>query len=207
MRTRTFVLLAVCVSFLLACGSCAVIGSFGPSVFTGWRTAISSVPVSAETQIQADPIDLTEVTPTTQAPQENSTKATQAEIVSLNYDESNSDPLPSGQDQLVAPLFRFGQPVTQAMLEKVVPIVQLMAKAVGAEVHEGENLHLDSYSAYFVWTPGGCLNRPTDVSDVLDGNYTPETSGRVWIQNVFNENVPERSDNIWNCDAWAVRVH
>ncbi len=133
---------------------------------------------------------------------------------SLNYDESNNDPLPIGQDVLIGPMFRYadnaGNPrnATWEDFLRDIPIVQAIAQLVGAEVHEGSGLVLDSYKAWFVWAPNGKgCNTPSDVSDVLDGRYANDNAGRIWIQGIFDPQVPARSDNVWQCEIWAVAVH
>lgn len=129
---------------------------------------------------------------------------------SLNYDESNGDPLTSGQTALIATYLRISAPITQQQLESAVGKIQQEGAGAKAEVHEGQTLTLDDRWAWFVWCSNAAnVHVPTDVSDTLAKLYDASTMGHVWVQNNLDPKVPARSDNTWSgCDNfWAVAVH
>ncbi|MBI5126957.1 hypothetical protein HZA76_00685 [Candidatus Roizmanbacteria bacterium] len=99
--------------------------------------------------------------------------------------------------------------VTQAEMEACVVSTQQMAANANATVFEGSELTLDSYQAWYVWcSDATTVDAPTDVSMVFD--HLPTGPGRIWIQNVFDPNVPARSDDTWtgcNGKFWATAVH
>lgn len=135
------------------------------------------------------------------------------QFVSLNYDESNSDPLTPGQSQLIALYLRIAAPITQAELENAISQIQQEAATTKAATFQGSTLTLDQRQAWAVWCSNATnVDPPADVSLVHEITLLhPNTLGRVWIQVPFAAGVPLRSDNTWRgCNSssgfWAVAV-
>jgi hypothetical protein len=134
--------------------------------------------------------------------------------VSLNYDETNGDPLTPGQSQLIALYLRIPAPITQTQLETAVSQIQQEAAAANATTFQGSTLKLDQHQAWLVWCSDATqVDPPADVSLVHEITLLdPSTLGRVWIQVPFADGVPIRSDDTWKgCNSqtgfWAVAVH
>lgn len=134
------------------------------------------------------------------------------QVGSLNYDESNADPLTSGQTRLIALYLRDAEAAgtTQAAMEAAIVAIQQEAAASNATVMQGSTLTLPQRVAWLVWCSNAqSVDYPADISDVFD--LLPQGPGRVWIQVPFAEGVPLRSkDTFSGCtggDFWAVRVH
>jgi hypothetical protein len=132
---------------------------------------------------------------------------------SLNYDETNSDPLTVGQNRLVAEYLReaMGAGGTQAAMESAIMAIQIEAANAQASVFEGATLILDQHHAWLVWcSDASGADFPTDTSDVFD--TLRQGHGMVWIQVPFAPEVPLRSkDTFSGCNSptgfWAVAVH
>jgi len=133
--------------------------------------------------------------------------------VSLNYDETNGDPLTTGQMQLIARYLRIAPPISQASLEAAISQIQQEAVATHATTLEGPILKLNQRHAWLVWcSDARKVDPPSDVSVVHEETLlAPETHGRVWIQIPFADGVPPRVDDTWKgCTEtgfWAVAVH
>lgn len=196
---KWYVLLCVTLVVVACAGSCVGMSLLGPNIFTGWRTAIYPVSAPAETRI--DSVD---------PPQDFPSEALPA-TSSLNYDETNSDPLPAGQSRLVAEYLRLESPISQQTLESAVAAIQQEAANVQAETYEGATLTLNQNQAWFVWCSNGTeVDPPADVSIIHEQSLLADgTVGQVWIQIPFADGVPLRSDDTWQgCESfWAVKVH
>lgn len=132
--------------------------------------------------------------------------------ISLNYDETNSDPLTPGQKNLVAVYLREAMRAggTQTAMETAIRSIQNEAQEVGATVKEGESLTLPRDHAWLVWCPNATnANVPPDVSDVFGTHQTG--LGKVWIVIPFAPGVPWPQNNTFTgCIGgkfWSVAVH
>jgi len=180
----------------------------------------SNTPKEASTptaEQPATPVSQTAVVVKTIVPAD---EPTGVEFISLNYDETNGDPLIPGQTRLIASYLRFDtvtkKPVTitQKMLEGAITAIQSEASATDATTFEGSILKLNQRHAWLVWcSDARKVDPPSDVSVVHEEKLlAPETYGRVWIQIPFEDGVPPRVDDTWQgCNSekgfWAVAVH
>lgn len=138
--------------------------------------------------------------------------AAQTTYVSLNYDETNGDPLTPGQSQLIAIYLRvaMGSNGTQTAMEAAISFIQNEAQVVHATVKEGDTLTLPRDHAWLVWCSNATqVNAPTDVSDVFGQLRTG--AGKVWIVVPFAAGVPWPSANTFSgCTGarfWSVAIH
>lgn len=182
------------------------------SAFSHKAQAIGAMIFAIATAACLGVIPTPEPQPTPYVPPVPTPVAPPAEVGSLNYDETNGDPLTPGQTRLIALYLRDAEAVgtTQAAMEQAVSLIQQEAAAVNATVQQAASLTLDQRVAWFVWcSNASAADFPADVSDVFD--KLPQGPGRVWIQVPFAEGVPLRSkDTFSGCtggDFWAVRVH
>jgi len=133
--------------------------------------------------------------------------------VSLNYDETNGDPLTTGQMQLIARYLRIPAPISQAALEAAISQIQQEAVAAHATTFQGQILTLDQRQAWFIWcSDARMVDPPSDVIVVQPTRPAPETFGSIWVQIPFAPGVPRRVDDTWRgCNSpsgfWAVAVH
>lgn len=179
-----------------------------PAVFaSNEATPVPTQEVAKSETTEFPPTEAVQPTPMPTPP------AFQASVMSasLNYDESNNDPLSVGQNQLIALYLRLPAPIMQSDLENAISQIQQEAAAVNATVFEGSTLTLDQSVAWLVWCSDATfVDPPADVSLVHEITLLDSTTvGRVWVQVPFAEGVPLRSDDTWvGCNAfWAVLVH
>ena len=175
------------------------------------KGALAASPQPAATSTPAGPTSAPAATVVAPGPVASPAAPT-GSMVSLNYDETNSDPLTQGQKALVAAYLRLPAPISQATLEAAVAKIQQEAAAAKASVLECQTLTLDQKVAWLVWCSDATrVDPPADVSLVHEVSLLdPKTVGRTWIQVPFAAGVPLRSDASWaGCPAkfWAVRVH
>lgn len=138
-------------------------------------------------------------------------KPTQTAYVSLNYDETNGDPLTPGQSQLIAIYLRaaMGSNGTQSAMEAAISSIQREAQAANATVREGNTFVPPRDHSWLVWCSNASgVTEPTDVSDVFGTHRTGP--GKVWVVVPFAAGVPLPTLNTFsNCGGsfWAVAVH
>lgn len=198
---KKIVVLLMLAIFATACG--VVLPTHTPATVTVQAAAPTKAPTQAPQNTAV---------PAATAPAPEAPTTGPGAIVSLNYDETNGDPLTAGQTKLVALYLRdaMGASGTQTAMETAIAAIQREAATASATVKQGSSLTLPRSNAWLVWHSNADQvgKVPTDVSDVLGSLRTGK--GKIWIVVPFAAGVPWPTANTFEANDgqfWAVAVH